>query len=62
MKSKLQLIASVFQLIVGVLAIASFVILAFDGENMLRWIVTLALSIAFVVMGIRGIIDYKSKR
>lgn len=62
MKSKWRLFVSVFQLIVGVLAIASFVILAFDGENMSRWIVTLTLSIAFVVMGIIGIIDYKSKR
>ena len=62
MKSKWQLFVSVFQLIVGVLAIASFVILVFDGENMSRWIVTLTLSIVFVVMGIVGIIDYKSKR
>ena len=62
MKSKWKLFVSVFQLIVGVLAIVSFVILAFDGENMLRWIVTLTLSIAVGVMGIIGIIDYKSKR
>ena len=62
MKSKWQLFASVFQLIVGVLAIASFVILGFGGENMTKWIVTFILSIAFVVMGIIGIVDYKSKQ
>ena len=61
MKSKWSLFVSVFQLIVGILAITSFVILAFDGENMSRWIITLILSIAFVIMGIIGIIDYKSK-
>lgn len=62
MKSKWQLFASVFQLIVGVLAIASFVILGFGGENMTKWIVTLILAIAFVVMGIIGVVDYKSKK
>ena len=62
MKSKWQLFASIFQLIVGVLAIASFIILSASGENVGRWIVTLILSIAFVVLGIMGIIEYKSKK
>ena len=62
MKSKWQLFASIFQLIVGLAAITSFALLAFGGENMAKWIVTLILSIALVVLGIIGIIDYKSKR
>jgi uncharacterized membrane protein HdeD (DUF308 family) len=62
MKSKWQLFGSVFQLIVGILAIASFVILWFGGENMSKWIVTLILSIGYVVMGIIGIVDYKSTK
>ena len=62
MKSKWQLFASVFQLTVGVLAIVSFVILGFGGEPMTKWIITLILAIAFSVMGIMGIIDYKSKK
>ena len=61
MKSKWKLFASIFQLVIGILAIASFVIIAFSGENVTRWIVTLILSIAFVVVGIVGIIDYKRK-
>lgn len=61
MKSKWQLFASIFQLIVGILAILSFVILGIGGENMTKWIVTLLLSVAFVVLGIIGIADYKSK-
>lgn len=61
MKSKWKLFASIFQLVIGFLAIASFVIIAFSGENVTRWIVTLILSIAFVVLGIVGIIDYKRK-
>lgn len=61
MKSKWKLFASIFQLVIGILAIASFVIIASSGENVTRWIVTLILSIAFVVVGIVGIIDYKCK-
>lgn len=62
MSRKWQLFASIFQLIVGLCAITSFVILAFGGENMAKWIITLILSVAFVVMGIIGIIDYKSNK
>ena len=62
MKSKWQLFASIFQLIVGILAVVAYVILAFGGENMTRWIVTLVLAVGFVVLGIIGIIDYKSER
>ena len=62
MKSKWQLFSSIFQLTVGLAAIVSFVILAFSGEDMTRWIVTLILSLAFVVLGVIGIIDYKSNK
>lgn len=62
MKSKWQLFSSVFQLVVGVMAIAAFVILGLGGEDMTRWIITLLLAIAFVVMGIIGILDYKSQK
>lgn len=61
MKSKWSLIASIFQLIVGTAAIISFVIIAMSGENMTWWIVTLILSVGFVVLGIMGILDYKSQ-
>lgn len=61
MKTKYSLIALIIQLIVGIAAIISFVIIAMSGENMTRWIVTLILSIGFVVLGIIGIMDYKSQ-
>lgn len=61
MKSKWSLISSIVQLTVGILAVISFVILAVNGENMTRWIVTLMLSVGFVVLGIMGILDYKSQ-
>ena len=62
MKSKWRLFASIFQLIVGLTAITSFAILGFGGINMAKWIVTLILSVAFVVLGVIGIIDYKSNK
>ena len=62
MKSKWQLFASIFQLTVGIIAIISFAILGFDGEVMTKWIPTLLLAVAFAVLGIIGIIDYKSKK
>lgn len=62
MKSKWQLFASIFQLIVGLAAMISAAILGFGSENMAKWIITLILSLAFVVLGIIGIIDYKSNK
>ena len=63
MKSKWQLFAAIFQLIVGIMAIICFVIVVgFAGENFAKWLVTLLLAVAFVVLGIMGIIDYKTKK
>jgi uncharacterized membrane protein HdeD (DUF308 family) len=62
MRSKWQLFASVLQILIGLLAIAAFVILGSGGEPMTKWIVTLILSVAFVVLGIVGMIDSQSKK
>ena len=56
-KSRWYLISSIFQVIVGLAAIVAFVVLAINGEIVTRWIITLVLAIAFVAMGIVGIID-----
>lgn len=60
MKSKWQLFSSLFQLIIGITTVISFAILGFNGENMIKWIGTLILAIVFIVLGIVGVIDYKS--
>ena len=62
MESKLDLMGAIFQLVVGILAVLSFVVLWLDGEDMTKWIVTLILSVAFVVLGIIGIVQYKSDK
>ena len=61
MKSKLSLISSIIQLIFGILAIVAFIILLINGEDIFKWIITLLLAVAFVIIGIIGIIDYKRK-
>lgn len=62
MKSKWLLFSSIFQLSVGVIAIISFFVLAFNEEDMTKWIVTLILAILFVILGIIGIVDYKNSK
>ena len=62
MNNKWRLFASVFQLVIGLLAIAAFVVLSTGDENMTKWIITLILAIAYVILGIIGIIDHKSNK
>lgn len=60
MKSKLSLISSIVQLVFGTLAIVAFIILLIIGEDISKWLITLLLAIAFVIIGIIGIIEYIS--
>ena len=62
MKSKWNLISSIVQLVFGILAVIAFIILAINGEIMTKWIITLLLAIAFIIIGIIGIVDYKSQK
>ncbi len=62
MKSKWGLISSIIQICIGTMAVLSFVIFAVNGENMLKWTATLVLAIAFIVLGIIGVIDYKKHK
>ena len=56
---KWNLFASLFQIVVGIAAIIAYVVIATSGEDLGRWTITLFLAIAFVVMGIIGIVDWK---
>jgi len=62
MKNKWNLISSIFQLVIGILAISAFAIAMFNGENMSKWVITLILSIVYLILGIIGIADYKSNK
>ena len=62
MKNKWNLISSIFQLVIGILAITAFAIVMFNGENMSKWVITLILSIVYLILGIIGIADYKSNK
>lgn len=62
MKSKLNLVSSIVQLVFGTLAIVAFIILLINEEDVSKWLITLLLAVAFVIIGIIGIIEYKSNR
>ena len=62
MKNKRNFIISILQVVIGLLAIAAFFVVGFSGENMTKWIITLVLAVAYVVLGIIGIFDYKTKK
>lgn len=48
--------ASALQLIIGAAAIISFFVLAFDGENIKPWIITVILAVVLTVSGIIGLV------
>lgn len=60
MKNKFSLAISIFQIIVGVLAVCAFFILGFAKENMVKSIGTLALAVAFIVLGVNGVLNYRA--
>ena len=62
MNNKWKLFVSLFQLIVGIIAIVLCVLLISNGERLVKWIITLVLAIAFVAIGIIGIVNYKSNK
>ncbi len=62
MRNVWKLIASIAQLVVGIASIVSYIIIAINGEPMLKWTITLILAIGFFVIGIIGIIDWIKSR
>ena len=57
--SKWRLFSSIFQIVVGIAAIIAYIVIAVSGEPLGKWTVTLLLAIAFVVIGVIGIVDWK---
>lgn len=50
-------IASVCQILVGLAAIAAFIVIAVKGESIGKWIVTLILAVGYVIAGVIGLLD-----
>ena len=48
--------ASALQLIIGAAAIISFFVLAFGGENIKPWIITVILAVVLTMSGIIGLV------
>ncbi len=59
MKDRFYFIVSILELIFGILAVASYIILAVRGEDMTPWTVTLVLAFALIAMGLWGIRNRK---
>lgn len=57
-----NLFVSIFQIVVGIAAIIAYVLIAVSGEPLGRWTITLLLAIAFVVIGIIGLVDWKKTK
>ena len=57
-KSKLGLGLSIFEIIMGVLAMISFFYLYFRGEDMSNFIIALIVAFSLTVTGIVGIVQY----
>lgn len=50
--SKWQIASSLVQMIIGFLGVVSYIILLVISEPMLKWTVTLILSIAYFIIGL----------
>ena len=50
------------QLLIGIAAVAAYIVVAVGGEPLGKWTITLLLAIGFVIMGILGVIDWKKER
>ena len=59
---KWNLFAAIFQIVVGIAAIVAYIVVAASGEPLGKWTVTLLLAIAFVVIGVIGIIDWNKSK
>ncbi len=60
MKGKRALIVSIIQLAVGLIVIAVFAVVGVSDQHIAKWIITLLLAVTYVVLGVIGIIGYKS--
>ncbi len=60
--NKWRLFSSIFQIVVGIAAIIAYIVIAASGEPLGKWTVTLLLAIAFVVIGVIGIVDLNKSK
>ena len=58
MKKDIGFIISIFEIVIGELAVISFIILLLNKVAMLKWVPALVLAIVIIIIGIKGIIKY----
>ena len=60
--NKWRLFSSIFQIVVGIAAVIAYAVITAFGEPLGRWTITLLLAIAFIVIGVVGIVDWKKSK
>ncbi len=61
MKKGIWLFLAIAQLVIGVLAVASFLILMIGGEPVIKWIPAALLGIVLIVLAVFNFAEYRSK-
>ena len=62
MYNKKMLIFPIIQLVIGLLAIAAYIIITINEGFVFKWTITLLLAVFYVVFGIIEIIEYIKNR
>lgn len=61
MKKNFNFISSIFEIVVGILAIVAFIVIVINGEAILKWSIALILAIILIVVGTFGVVKYCKK-
>lgn len=59
MKSKFNLFAAIFQIVISVVGLSLYIYMAFNDAIEKRFIITAIFLVFLLIIGIKGIIDYK---
>ena len=61
MKGKWNLIASIFELVIGIMGVVAFFAIGLGGEEMEPWLITVVVAAAIAMLGIFGLIEHVRK-
>jgi len=56
--NKTGLFIGIFEIIIGILAISSYIVLLIGKEDITKWTITLILAIIFLIIGIIEVMNY----
>ncbi len=62
MKNKWKLVSSVIQILIGIIAVISYIIVWRSGENYKDYMGAVLLAVGFIIIGLIGLFDNKSSK